>query len=32
MASSISGLALARQIIPGMAAVAGGLTLAWWLI
>lgn len=32
LAASISGLALARQIVPGMAAVAGGLFLAWWLL
>ncbi|MFZ5474488.1 MAG: MgtC/SapB family protein, partial [Pseudomonadota bacterium] len=32
LASSISGLALARRIIPGMAAVALGLVSAWWLI
>lgn len=31
LTSAISGLPLARQVIPGMLAVAGGLTLAWWL-
>lgn len=32
LASSISGRPLARQIVPGMAAVAVGLATAWWLV
>jgi uncharacterized membrane protein (DUF4010 family) len=32
LASVIGGAALARQVLPGMAAVAGGLTLGWLLI
>jgi uncharacterized membrane protein (DUF4010 family) len=31
MASFISGPALARRILPGMAAVGLGLTTAWWI-
>jgi uncharacterized membrane protein (DUF4010 family) len=31
LASVIGGAALARQVLPGMAAVAGGLTLGWLL-
>jgi uncharacterized membrane protein (DUF4010 family) len=32
LASIIGGAALARLVLPGMAAVAGGLTLSWLLI
>lgn len=32
LASAIGGTRLARQVLPGMAAVAGGLVLGWWLV
>jgi uncharacterized membrane protein (DUF4010 family) len=32
LASFISGPALAKRVLPGMAAVAAGLCLAWWLV
>ncbi len=31
LAAGIGGAALARQVLPGMAAVAGGLVVGWWL-
>jgi uncharacterized membrane protein (DUF4010 family) len=32
LAAVIGGASMARLVIPGMAAVAGGLVLGWWLI
>ena len=32
LATAIGGARLARQVLPGMAAVAGGLVLGWWLV
>jgi hypothetical protein len=32
LVAGIGGAGLARQVLPGMAAVAAGLVAGWWLV